>query len=216
MNSYTDDPTMLVQSFPWERVKHDLERQAWSLIPSLLPKQQLDAALSIVERKCKKDQFYQAKVGKDLNKSLRKHIRNSDISWVENSELGHDLSSVHHFYVYLMQEFNQYFYLSLKRWESQLAYYPQGGFYKKHLDQLRENKHRQLTCIFFLQDCLQGGELVLYQRENKAQIDAIVPSRAGSCVLFFSGEIYHQVLPTFSERISLTTWFRDDLVTVIS
>lgn len=67
-----------------------------------------------------------------------------------------------------------------------------------------------MTCIFYLNDCYEGGELLIYSREDKKQIAARISPSIGSCVIFFSGQIYHEVLPVVETRYSLTTWLRCD------
>ena len=109
-----------------------------------------------------------------------------------------------------MDYLNQHFFLSMKRFESQFAIYQKGGFYKKHLDQLKKTRHRQVSCILYLDDCLAGGELLIFNKNNKNQLDYTYTPKAGEMVLFFSKSIYHEVLPTQQKRYSLTTWFRDD------
>ena len=117
---------------------------------------------------------------------------------------------LHSFFTELMLELNRTFFLACKRFETQFAYYPVGGYYKKHLDQLADNKHRQGTVILYLEDCLGGGELIIYNKDHINQIDQVYSPRKGDLVIFFSSQIFHEVKEAHSERTSLTTWFRDD------
>jgi len=153
--------------------------------------------------------FKEASIGRYSTKIRDWTIRKSNISWVEDS----DFDGIREFNLFLnrlMLSLNQHFFLSLKHFESQVAYYAPNDFYKIHLDQFSRDNRRQVTCILYLNDCPQGGELVIYKRGSKNIIDKIITPKRGTLVVFFSGHIYHEVRPVGSPRFSLTTWFRDD------
>ena len=156
--------------------------------------------------------FKQAEIGNGLNQKEATSIRNSDIAWINHWDARKELTQLYNSFTELQAEFNRSFYLSLKRFESQLAFYPKGGFYKKHIDQLRDTKHRQITLILYLMDCPIGGELVIYNQNDKNKIDTIIKPKAAQVVCFNSAKIFHEVLPTELKRYSITTWFRDDLI----
>ncbi len=98
----------------------------------------------------------------------------------------------------------------LKSFEAHFSRYGNAAFYKKHLDQHLGQKRRLLTFVLYLNGC-DGGELVIYKRDNRNQVDLHIRPEAGKLVLFFSGEIFHEVLPSRSDRFGLTGWYRDDL-----
>lgn len=189
----------------------DLENQGWVLLSDLFEDGFLDLLKDQFLHKLKEDVFSKAKVGKQNLRSLRDNIRRSKICWIEDWEESSEVEFLFDFLNHLMVELNQHFLLSMKRFESQFAYYPMGGFYKKHLDQLKGGMHRQLTSIIYLNDCDKGGELVIFNRENKRVIDLTYSPKRGDMVLFFSSQIFHEVLPTQAPRLSLTSWLRDDL-----
>lgn len=117
---------------------------------------------------------------------------------------------------------NQKLYLGLNHFESQLAVYPIGSFYKKHLDQraisphklnllaqnsslIRGTSRRVISLVIYLNfDWLEedGGELCLDVPGNVR----ILPY-SGRAVIFLSDQVWHEVLPAKKERWSLTTWF---------
>ena len=98
----------------------------------------------------------------------------------------------------------------LKSFEAHFSRYGNGAFYKKHLDQHLGQKRRLITFVLYLNHC-DGGELVIYKREKRGQIDVHIRPEAGKLVLFLSGEIFHEVLPSRSDRFGLTGWYRDDI-----
>ncbi|KAF9434699.1 hypothetical protein BGZ76_007585 [Entomortierella beljakovae] len=103
--------------------------------------------------------------------------------------------------------------------EYQLAYYPpDSSHYERHRDSFPTNDpedkdQRRITAIvYFNPDWTQGdgGELRVFDKgmgdEEEKQID-IAPN-AGRCVLFLSGVMDHAVMPSFKERVALTSWYR--------
>jgi SM-20-related protein len=156
--------------------------------------------------------FDEAQIGNFILKKKDKSIRKSQIQWVEDWQQSSATIFLNEFYKELGHHIRSTFYIPLKWHESQIALYQQGDYYKKHLDQLKLTKHRQLTTVLFLNDCTQGGELVLYNKEDKSQVDLSILPKAGDLVIFFSAHIFHEVLPCMEDRMTLTTWLRDDAV----
>lgn len=168
---------------------------------------------SIYEEYSKRDRiraFTEASIGRNSTKIKDWNIRKSSFTWVQDSE---GLAGIREFNLILqelMLSMNHYFFLSLKHFESQVAYYTQNDFYKTHLDQFNQNTRRQVTCILYLNDCPSGGELVLYQKGSQDLIAQVIAPKRGTLVVFFSGHIYHEVKRVETPRFSLSTWFRDD------
>tara|TARA_Y100000768_G_scaffold275882_1_gene211429 strand:- start:539 stop:1123 length:585 start_codon:yes stop_codon:yes gene_type:complete len=189
----------------------ELEEKGWVAMKDFLPQALCLKILEIYQQQFKAGQFEQAKIGSDLSKQLILDIRVSQTCWLDEITFENELRTLQNFFNELITSLNRAFFLNLKRYESQLAFYPEGGFYKKHLDQIKGQMHRQLTSIFYLNDCEVGGELVLYDRENRNHVSSVIKPKQGTFVLFFSSQIFHEVLPTQSPRYSMTSWFRDDL-----
>lgn len=154
--------------------------------------------------------FTDASIGRNSTKVRDLTIRKSNISWIEESDNFGGMREYNLILQQMMLSLNQYFFLSLKHFESQVAYYTQGDFYKTHLDQFNQSSRRQVTCILYLNDCPRGGELVIYQKGSKDIVDKVIHPKRGTLVVFFSGHIYHEVKTVESPRYSLSTWFRDD------
>ncbi len=151
-----------------------------------------------------------AEIGKGLNQTLLLNIRNDEISWIDP----HNASAPQKVFLEKMEvittELNRELFLGIKEFECHFAKYQIGGFYKKHLDQHQESKSRILSCIIYLNSLSEGGELVIYNKENKDLIDIKLNPSKGLLVCFLSDQIYHEVLPTSNEeRLSLTGWFRN-------
>lgn len=157
-----------------------------------------------------------ASIGKGYSKNFDESIRKSFVSWIDDWQSTESLDRIHKILNEIMISLNRYFFLSMKRFESQFAIYELGDFYKLHLDQHLHSTSRQVSCILYLNDCPKGGELILYNKNSTSEIAEIIQPKRGSLVLFFSGQIYHEVKCVQSTRYSLTTWFRDDEVALFS
>ncbi|WP_373399442.1 2OG-Fe(II) oxygenase [Algoriphagus halophilus] len=108
---------------------------------------------------------------------------------------------------------NQRCYLGLKSFEAHFARYPIGSFYVRHMDQFQQVLYRLVTVIIYLNDSWKEedeGMLRMYlpQEDGSEKILDVLP-KGGRLVVFLSGEIPHEVMPTKKERISITGWLRD-------
>ena len=93
--------------------------------------------------------------------------------------------------------------------EGHYTFYPEGGFYARHLDRFHKDNGRVVSFILYLNSSWQpehGGYLRIYSSDNSYQD---VPPKAGTLVCFLSAEVEHEVLPSFSPRYSFTGWFRN-------
>lgn len=190
----------------------DLTEKGWCVLEDFFPKELTLEILMDFKDRLEDSEFKFSKVGRKLDKTLDLSVRNAQSTWVELSQGSSGQKILNEFYNSLKEFLNESFFLSLKRYESQYAFYPNGGFYKKHTDQLKNSMHRQVTSIYYLANCDSGGELVIYNKNNKKKVDFVFKPKAGSLVVFFSALIYHEVLKNEDPRYSLTSWFRDDLI----
>lgn len=158
-----------------------------------------------------KDLLRQAQISKGIFEQKKISIRSDFIFWIEDWDVTPGLKNYKIFLDQLMDFFIQHFRLPLKRFESQIACYPPGSFYKKHYDQHEKAMHRQVSIILYLTNYQQGdgGQLMLYPK-GRRPIE--VRPRCGRIVIYPSRGMLHEVLPTNLERVSITSWMRDDLI----
>lgn len=112
----------------------------------------------------------------------------------------------------LMDEFVHHLnitcYTGITGYEFHYAMYEKGSFYKKHLDQFRNNESRQYSMIMYLNEDWtegDGGELCIYPKDEASQ--NISPVN-GKSVFFKSSELEHEVLVTNKTRLSITGWLK--------
>jgi SM-20-related protein len=147
-----------------------------------------------------------SKIGKKEISDLS--IRKDFIFWLDNDAK----SEIQDRYLKKMDELmsilNRELFLGLKQFEGHFARYDKNGFYKKHLDQFQNNNQRLISVISYLNSPKSGGELRIYSKKNKDIIDAEIIPKAGNMICFLSNDIYHEVLATNDERLSIAGWLR--------
>jgi SM-20-related protein len=102
---------------------------------------------------------------------------------------------------------NETCYTGINSYEFHYTLYEKGSFYKKHIDQFRNNESRKYSMIMYLNDNWKesdGGELCIHHRDR---IQNISPS-SGKTVFFQSNELEHEVLITNKPRMSITGWLK--------
>lgn len=100
-------------------------------------------------------------------------------------------------------------YTGITGYEFHYTLYEEGSFYKKHLDQFRNNESRQFSMIMYLNaDWVEedGGQLSITRAEGDQQITPV----NGKTVFFRSNEMEHEVLVTNKPRLSITGWLKRD------
>ncbi|WP_338156648.1 2OG-Fe(II) oxygenase [Robiginitalea aestuariiviva] len=96
--------------------------------------------------------------------------------------------------------------------EFHYALYPEGSYYRRHLDVFQNDDRRRLSLICYLNEPdwtpADGGELVLYTQGEKGEKAVWVDPLPGQLVLMESHILEHEVKPTQRPRLSLTGWFK--------
>ena len=94
--------------------------------------------------------------------------------------------------------------------EFHYAIYPEGTFYKRHLDTFQNDDRRKLSMVCYLNDDswdkANGGELVIYPESSK---EVIIYPLPGRLVIFESQILEHEVRPVLNDmRLSITGWLK--------
>lgn len=148
-----------------------------------------------------------AGVGLGISKTYDQQIRTDKIHWIDNTSKNiHELELLD-----IIEEFIGYMnttcYTGINAYEFHYALYETGSFYKRHLDQFRNNTGRKFSFITYLNEDwteANGGQLVVYPGEEKGLILPI----GGTSILFKSDELEHEVIPANRARMSITGWLK--------
>lgn len=155
------------------------------------------------------NQLLDAGTGNEIEVNHDKKIRSDKIFWLDrihqNKYENDFFDLMDRFIIYL----NQTCYTGITGYEFHYALYEKGSFYKKHVDQFRNNKKRVYSMIMYLNSDWQiddGGELCIY---NEDDCQHISPTQ-GKSVFFKSDELEHEVLLANKPRMSITGWLKVD------
>ena len=191
-----------------EHILNDLEQQGWSVQENFFSTeliQQLNETLSSFRQQ---GFLNQAGIGRKDGFHIEQSIRSDTICWFDTNNLNESQKNYLSITQQLQDAINQHFYLGLFELEVHFALYAPNAFYKRHLDQHKNQDTRVVTLITYLNENWNkedGGELQLYLKDG--QTVSVLPN-AGTVVCFLSAEYEHEVLPAKRERASLTGWFR--------
>jgi SM-20-related protein len=136
-----------------------------------------------------------------------KLFRSDMIYWLDRS---HENAHENQFFD-LMDSFVSYLnetcYTGINSYEFHYTLYEPGSFYKKHIDQFRNNDSRQYSMIMYLNEGWMdgdGGELSIHHEDNVQDISPL----NGRSIFFKSNELAHEVLLTHKSRMSITGWLK--------
>ncbi|MEQ8628480.1 2OG-Fe(II) oxygenase [Ekhidna sp.] len=150
------------------------------------------------------DEFDLAGIGSS-SKNLKDTSIRGDFTYWLDKDRDEDLSLAFEIIEETKDVLNRFCFLSLSGYEFHLAYYPEGTYYKKHLDQFQERSNRMISMIIYLNEGWKkgdGGELKIFKEDGEQIVDPV----AGRCVMFKSADVPHEVMQTNVGRYSLTGW----------
>ncbi len=148
-------------------------------------------------------------VGNKINPQQDKRIRGDKIKWIGEQSTNQFeliyLKKIEKFIFHL----NKTCFTSIKGFESHYSTYEKRSFYKRHIDQFKNEKGRKYSIILYLNEEWKeedGGILSLYPKDGE-QIN--ISPLGGRMVLFRSDEMEHEVHASFTrDRRSIAGWLK--------
>lgn len=187
-------------------------RNGWAAVPGCLAGPDSLRLMQECEAACANGDFRQAGVGRGAERVIREDIRRDQVMWLRPGDESVEQKVYLAWLEALRLALNQRFFLGLFEFEGHFAIYPEGAFYKPHLDRHAGTNDRIVTVILYLNPDWQpgdGGELKLWTTPgDKAGAYEIIEPRLGTVVCFLAGDHWHEVLPARKTRMSITGWFR--------
>ena len=192
----------------YEAIIADLLKQQYSVVDGFFSNEEVENLRSSLLQKYEEEEFKKAAIGNQFNELIVKAIRGDFISWIDESEANNEeipfFTSVEDFTNYL----NRTCFLGIREREFHYALYPEGTYYKRHLDTFQNDNSRKLSIVCYLNDedwlPEYGGELVIYKPEEEISIYPL----KGRMVIFESQILEHEVKPVKRERLSITGWLK--------
>jgi SM-20-related protein len=181
-----------------------LEEQGFAVQPFGLPP---DVALALTDYAAttRAADYHPAAVGRGSDQQRNRFIRRDRIHWID--ERDPSLLSWRAWTESLRMHLNRQLFLGLFSFESHLAHYRPGDFYRTHVDAFRGEANRIVSLVAYLNEDWKdgdGGELVLHTGSGPV---TIAPEYS-TVVLFLSEEVPHEVAPARRDRYSVAGWFR--------
>ena len=196
-----------------DQISSDIYQKSYVIIDDFVDEEFRSALLAEQNELVTQGKFRHAAVGKGGQKQVRTEIRSDEVYWMDADELSPLQKTYWEKVDEIRKVLNQRCFLGLRSFEGHFAKYPIGSFYKRHLDQFHAVPHRVVTVILYLNESWtvkDEGALRMYlpQEDGTEEVQDVLPL-GGRLVVFLSGEIPHEVLPTKKERISITGWLKD-------
>lgn len=193
----------------FEIIADGLAEQGYAVFDQFLSQHEVEDILQVKEFNDNR-LFKKAGIGNSQSVQIQEGIRGDYIQWLDKETASPPIKIYLDKLDALTQFLNQALFLSLKDFEVHIARYPVGTFYKRHLDQFKQDDHRKLSVICYLNANWKeehGGQLRMYLPEGPVDIFPL----AGRLVCFRSDQLEHEVLPATRERLSITGWMLDRL-----
>jgi SM-20-related protein len=196
----------------YEKVIYDLMKQQYSIVDEFFTKEEvLDLRASLLQ-KYEEDEFKKSAIGNQANEKIIGAIRGDFIFWLDEQNTDEAesrfFSKLNNFKDYL----NRTCFMGINEKEFHYAVYPEGTFYKRHLDTFQNDSRRKLSIVCYLNDedwqPEYGGELAIYLNENETEKTVNIYPLQGRMVVFESQILEHEVKPVKRERLSITGWLK--------
>jgi len=192
----------------YEKIIDDLLNQQFSIVDDFFSEIETTSLRDTLLSKHQEDEFKKAAIGNQFNEQIVKSIRGDFISWIDENNANEAESLFFRKVDDFIQYMNRTCFLGIQDKEFHYALYPEGTFYKKHLDTFQNDSRRKLSIVCYLnQENWKeefGGELVIYKENEEI---AILPMK-GRVVIFESQVLEHEVKPVKKERLSITGWLK--------
>jgi len=185
----------------------DLRDGGISVRDQFLAAAQIRSLVQCAQRRRARGEFEAARIGGNRSLQRREEIRGDSTCWITAPLLPAEqvlLEELEH----LRLALNREALLGLFELELHYALYPPGAAYARHVDQPRGRAQRRVSLVLYLNEGwtpAAGGELRIFDTAGgHRDIEPV----AGRLVSFLTPGREHAVLPTRSDRLSVSGWFR--------
>ena len=195
----------------FDAIVDGLAEHGYAVVDQFLSQDEVEAFIGLEDFKTADTQFKKAGIGNNKSLQIQETIRGDYIQWLDKTNSPEAVRVYLSRLDELIQFINRTLFLSLKDIEVHMTVYPAGSFYKRHLDQFKQDDHRKLSVICYLNAEWKeehGGQLRMYLSDRSLDILPL----AGRLVIFRSDQIEHEVLPSTRPRLSITGWMLDQFV----
>ncbi|MEO2059447.1 MAG: 2OG-Fe(II) oxygenase [Mesonia sp.] len=207
------DQVEFVENPLYESIIEDLLQRKYSVIDNFFSTEEVEVLRNGLLAKYEEDQFKKSAIGNKTNEMVEKEIRGDFILWLNEAEAGTVENVFFNRVNNLVDYLNRTCFMGILHKEFHYAVYPEGTFYKRHLDTFQNDGRRKLSVVCYLNDETwleeNGGELTIYVDENGEEKAIDLYPFPGRVVIFESQELEHEVQRVkHSKRFSITGWLK--------
>lgn len=196
----------------YEKVIDGLMADKYCIVDNFFSKGEVLALRESLLEKYEEDKFRKSAIGNQANEKIIEAIRGDFILWLDEDKANDAerafLAKLNDFRDYL----NRTCFMGINEKEFHYAVYPEGTFYKRHLDTFQNDSRRKLSMVCYLNDedwqPEYGGELTIYIDDNGNEKSIDIYPVQGRMVVFESQVLEHEVKPVKRERLSITGWLK--------
>jgi SM-20-related protein len=195
----------------FDGIADQLASERWLVIADWLDPALQRSLLDLATSRHVAGELRAARIGRADGLHRAQDVRGDAIQWLERDDPADCVATLLDRLDLLREALNQRLYLGLVDIEAHFAHYPPGARYQRHRDRFRSDDARALSAVIHLGEpwlTEHGGELRLYLEDPDGESSIDLPPLPGQLVLFLSGEIEHEVLPTRRDRYSVAGWMR--------
>lgn len=196
----------------YERIICDLLEKKYSVIDDFFNHDEVDLLRSTLLEKYEEDNFKKAAIGNRTNEVIAKSVRGDFILWINEADAGPAENVYFQKINSLVDYLNRTCFMGILHKEFHYALYPEGTFYKRHLDTFQNDGRRKLSMVCYLNNedwkPDNGGELAIYTNNDGSEEQVNIYPLPGRVVIFESQELEHEVKPVKVPRLSITGWLK--------
>ncbi|WP_300433762.1 2OG-Fe(II) oxygenase [Christiangramia sp.] len=196
----------------YEQIIQDILEKKYSIIDGFFNEAEVAILRSQLLKKYEEDNFKKAAIGNKTSEVIERSIRGDFILWINEAEAGIAEKTYFNKINSLIDYLNRTCFMGILAKEFHYAVYPEGTFYKRHLDTFQNDGRRKLSMVCYLNDedwkPENGGELAIYTQENGEEDQINIFPFPGRVVIFESQELEHEVKPVKVPRLSITGWLK--------
>ncbi|WP_426431968.1 2OG-Fe(II) oxygenase [Winogradskyella sp. HB-48] len=192
----------------YENIIADILSKQYSIIDNFFTSEEVLALRQSLLYKYEEDTFKKSAIGNRTNEVIKKAIRGDIILWIDEDRANNAETMFFNKINDLKDYLNRTCFLGINQKEFHYAIYPEGTFYKRHLDTFQNDDRRKLSFVCYLNEenwkPENGGELVLYLED----VEKTIYPFPGKVVIFESQVLEHEVKPVNTPRLSITGWLK--------
>ncbi|MUP45051.1 2OG-Fe(II) oxygenase [Gramella sp. BOM4] len=196
----------------YEQIISDLLEKKYSIIDNFFNHEETAVLRNSLMKKYEEDNFKKAAIGNRTNEMIAKSVRGDFILWINEAEAGEAEKIYFNKINSLVNYLNRTCFMGILNKEFHYAVYPEGTFYKRHLDTFQNDGRRKLSMVCYLNSedwkPENGGELSIYTEKDGQEEELNIYPLAGRVVIFESQELEHEVKPVKVPRLSITGWLK--------